>query len=121
MKYRTIEITAAHCLNCDHPFYGREDKKFCSQECKNHYNNSLRRQKTQKKQSTISALDKNYELLESLSNADIKSARLIELDALGFKKNYCTFNILINRQRLFRCYDIEYQLSDTKVYNIKKI
>jgi len=29
------------CLECNEPFYGRSDKKFCSDHCRNAHNNKV--------------------------------------------------------------------------------
>ncbi len=63
-------------------------------------------------------LEKNYSILVHLLNADIKSARLDELDALGFNTLYCTYTIGLKNNRIFHCYDIQYQMSKSRIFNI---
>ncbi|MCV6630167.1 MAG: hypothetical protein OIF50_09935 [Flavobacteriaceae bacterium] len=56
-----------YCLECERKLIGRIDKKFCSDSCRNTYNNRLNKDKTNLMRNTNSLLRKNYRILESLN------------------------------------------------------
>ncbi len=120
MRYKIKEDTECNCLYCNSPIYGRLDKKFCNDDCKNKFNNLARRHRKEMYEEDTRRLKKNYSILENLLNANIKSARLNELDALGFNADYCTYSIRRNNYRCCHCYDIEYQITRSKIYNIAR-
>lgn len=55
------------CLECDEPFYGRSDKKFCSDQCRNNYNNRLDVTTKNVIRNTNNRLRKNYKTLTLLN------------------------------------------------------
>ncbi len=60
------------CLECNEKIIGREDKKFCSDGCRNAYNNKINKDSTNLMRNTNNKLRKNYRILEEL-NTDGKS------------------------------------------------
>ena len=36
-----MTVVSKLCLECDHPLFGRVDKKFCNDQCRNTYNNRV--------------------------------------------------------------------------------
>lgn len=78
------------CLECGSKVIGRIDKKFCSDGCRNTYNNSINKDSKNLIRNTNNRLRKNYRILETL-NPDQKTktsrAKLIELN---FDFNYFT-------------------------------
>ncbi len=112
------EAAGCRCLYCDSPIYGRTDKKYCNASCKDKYNNIIKHRRNKMHMAVKKTLEKNYSILVKLLNADIKSARLDELDALGFNTLYCTYTIGLKNNRIFHCYDIQYQMSKNRIFNI---
>jgi len=78
------------CPECGAKIVGRIDKKFCSDACRNSYNNKFNKDSKNLIRNTNNRLRKNYRILEAL-NPDQKTktsrARLIEK---GFDFNYFT-------------------------------
>lgn len=120
MRYKIKENNECNCLYCNSPIYGRLDKKFCNNDCKYKFNNLTKRHRKEMYNEDILLLKKNYSILERLLQANLKSARLDELDALGFNAYYCTYAIRQNNYRICHCYDIEYRISRSKIYNITR-
>lgn len=60
------------CLECDEKIVGREDKKFCSDGCRNSYNNKMNKDSTNFMRNINNKLRKNYRILSGL-NPDGKS------------------------------------------------
>ena len=58
------------CLNCGESIFGRSDKKFCDDACRNNYNNSQRRDVTNLMRNVNNALRKNRLILEKLVPSD---------------------------------------------------
>ena len=78
------------CPECAAKIVGRIDKKFCSDACRNSYNNKFNKDSKNLIRNTNNRLRKNYRILEAL-NPDKKTktsrAKLIEK---GFDFNYFT-------------------------------
>jgi len=60
------------CLECNEKIVGREDKKFCSDGCRNAYNNKINKDSNNYMRNVNNKLRKNYRIL-SESNPDGKS------------------------------------------------
>jgi len=60
------------CLECGEKIVGREDKKFCSDGCRNAYNNKINKDSNNFMRNINNKLRKNYRIL-SLLNIDGKS------------------------------------------------
>ena len=78
------------CPECGTKIVGRIDKKFCSDACRNSYNNKFNKDSKNLIRNTNNRLRKNYRILEAL-NPDKKTkmsrAKLIKK---GFDFNYFT-------------------------------
>lgn len=91
------------CLRCKEPVKGRIDKKFCSDLCRNRYNNEGARDHTRLMRNTNNALRRNRKILEELyGNEAIKKDELIE-------KNF-NFDYITEFKNTVRwCYEYGYQ------------
>ena len=78
------------CLECGEKLVGRTDKKFCSDACRNSYNNTINKDRKNLIRNTNNWLRKNYRILEVLNpeqKTKVSRAKLIEK---GFDFNYFT-------------------------------
>ena len=57
------------CLECGDTIVGREDKKFCSDGCRNAYNNKINKDSTNYMRNVNNKLRKNHRILSSLNTA----------------------------------------------------
>ena len=57
------------CLECGEPFKGRVDKKFCSDYCRNSYNNKVNKDSKNLIRNTNNRLRKNYKILSELNES----------------------------------------------------
>ena len=57
------------CLECGEPFKGRIDKKFCSDYCRNSYNNKVNKDSKNLIRNTNNRLRKNYKILSELNQS----------------------------------------------------
>ncbi len=61
------------CLECDTEIRGRADKKFCSDHCRNAYNNNLNKDSKNLVRNINNRLRKNYRILSSFPLKDNKT------------------------------------------------
>ncbi len=57
------------CLECGEAFKGRTDKKFCSDYCRNAYNNKVNKDSKNLIRNTNNRLRKNYKILSELNKS----------------------------------------------------
>jgi hypothetical protein len=55
------------CLECSEPIKGRSDKKFCSDYCRNSYNNKVNIESKNLLRNINNRLSKNYKILNELN------------------------------------------------------
>lgn len=98
-----------YCLECGKGFYGRSDKRFCSDACRNSYHNSVSRQSKAYSYRINSLLQRNHSILEEcLSNGKTRLGRA-EMAEKMFSERYCTAcSGGFPRRRVYTCYDISY-------------
>ena len=78
------------CLECGEKLVGRVDKKFCSDACRNSYNNTINKDHRNLIRNTNNRLRKNYRILEQLNpNQKTKTSRSKLIES-GFDFNYFT-------------------------------
>ena len=98
------------CLDCGEPIKGRADKKFCSDQCRNSYNNGLNRDANNFVRKVNNTLRKNRRTLELLNvsgKTRVTKERLIEE---GFNFHYYTNTFLTNTGNTYHfCYDQGYR------------
>lgn len=118
MDYR-IEEEAQRCLQCGGEVYGRKDKKFCSEECKNHWHNSRTSPSRNYRNRILTNISSNYRILRTLLSLGSGGAEIADLEAMGFKRN-CVTGYTKNRNGgdELRCFDIKYRQSQTRIYDI---
>lgn len=73
-----------NCLECGEKFMGRIDKKFCSDMCRNAYNNRMNKDATNMIRNINNHLRKNWRILEELNPTDKCKVSKQKLDAKGF-------------------------------------
>lgn len=78
------------CLECGDKVRGRADKKFCSDACRNSYNNKFNKDSKNLVRNINNALRKNYRILETLNPEDKTKTTRDKLLAQGFDFNLFT-------------------------------
>lgn len=73
-----------NCLECDEKIIGRSDKKFCSDLCRNAYNNKLNSDSTNLVRNTNNSLRKNRRILEEICKEDKAKTTKKTLVSEGF-------------------------------------
>ena len=109
------------CLECGEKIVGREDKKFCSDGCRNAYNNKINKDSTNYMRNINNKLRKNYRILTEL-NVDGKSKTTkTKMLSKGFDFDFIT-NILHTKSgnTYYFVYDQGYMLLDNDFYVLVK-
>ena len=98
-----------NCLACQEPIKGRSDKKFCSDACRNTFNNNFNRDSTNLMRRVNRVLRKNRDILTKLNPNGKSKASRKQLVQLGFNFDYHT-NLYItkNGKTYFFCYEQGY-------------
>lgn len=78
------------CLVCGDKLRGRVDKKFCGDQCRNSYNNTLKRTNNNLIRNINNQLRKNYRILETINSGDKTKTTKNRLLQMGFSFDYFT-------------------------------
>lgn len=81
------------CLECSEKIVGREDKKFCSDNCRNAYNNKINKDSTNFMRNVNNKLRKNYRILTELNTEGKSKTTRSKMLSKGFDFEFFT-NIL---------------------------
>ncbi|SHI92230.1 DUF2116 family Zn-ribbon domain-containing protein [Flavobacterium haoranii] len=78
------------CLECGDKIVGREDKKFCSDACRNAYNNKMNKDQNNLMRNINNKLRKNYRILCELNPENKTKTTRTKLLAKGFDFEFVT-------------------------------
>lgn len=109
------------CLECGEKIIGREDKKFCSDGCRNAYNNKINKDSNNYMRNINNKLRKNYRILSGLNTEGKAKATKTKLLSLGFDFDFFT-NILRTKtgNTYYFLYDQGYLLLENDFYMLVK-
>jgi predicted nucleic acid-binding Zn ribbon protein len=116
------EITMSKvCLECGEKIVGREDKKFCSDGCRNAYNNKINKDSTNYMRNINNKLRKNYRILSNLNVEGKSKTTKTKLLSKGFDFDFFT-NILNTGtgNTYYFVYDQGYRFLDNDFYMLVK-
>ena len=88
--YQNFSAVERKCLDCGDIIRGRADKKFCSDQCRNNYNNRLNRDSNNFVRNVHGLLRKNRRILADLYNDGKTTVHKDALYALGFNFSFFT-------------------------------
>lgn len=95
------------CNECKEPINGRSDKRFCSDHCRNSYNNKMKSYFNSCVSTTNTKLRKNRSVLESLLNKEFVKVKKTTLAEKGFDFSYIT-QTFSNKAGVVYCFCYEY-------------
>ncbi|MDT0649396.1 hypothetical protein [Autumnicola edwardsiae] len=78
------------CLECGEKLVGREDKKFCSDYCRNAHHNKANKDSTKLVRNTNNQLRRNYRILQDLNPENKTKTSKSKLLARGFNFEFFT-------------------------------
>jgi len=109
------------CLECGDKLVGREDKKFCSDGCRNAYNNKINKDSTNFMRNVNNKLRKNYRILSALNVDGKGKTTRAKLLSKGFDFEFFT-NILETKtgNRYYFVYDQGYRVLEDEYYMLVK-
>ena len=109
------------CLECNEKIVGREDKKFCSDGCRNAYNNKINKDSTNYMRNINNKLRKNYRILLALNPDGKSKTTRAKLVSKGFDFDYFT-NILNTKtgNTYYFLYDQGYMQLENDYYMLVK-
>lgn len=101
------------CLDCAIPIVGRADKKFCSDACRNAYNNKVNALSTNFMRNVNNTLGRNRRILKELNpNGKLKTHREALLKK-GFDFDFYTNSYTTKSGDTYRyCYEQGYLILD---------
>ncbi|MEP2508477.1 MAG: hypothetical protein ABJH72_03935 [Reichenbachiella sp.] len=101
------------CPKCGREVRGRPDKKFCSDKCRNGYNNKLNSDDTNLIRNINNSLRKNRRILKELNPGGTSKVNKHELINFGFNFDYFTSLYASKAGKEYRyCYDQGYLILD---------
>ena len=122
MTYKSYIRHMPVCLECgDKIRYGRTDKKFCCEECKNRHYNRLVKDSRAFRRKILGHIDRNYEILDSLLRSGVTSADLTDLTSAGFLPGIMTSCLRTRTRVECACFDIKYIITPGRLSSISKI
>lgn len=109
------------CLECSEKIVGREDKKFCSDSCRNAYNNKINKDSTNFMRNVNNKLRKNYRILSELNTEGKSKATRDKMINKGFDFDFFT-NILQTKtgNTYYFLYDQGYRALDNDYFMLVK-
>ncbi len=122
-EYKIIgdsDTNGPSCLECGTTLYGRANKRFCCESCKNRYHNKRYQAERNLKLRIKTVLDRNYSILSSLVSGNVYSVERQDLQLLGFNIDYMTAFSKIHNRECCSCYDISFIRTPTRIYNIHR-
>jgi predicted nucleic acid-binding Zn ribbon protein len=106
-----------YCLECGAKLHGRTDQKFCSDQCRNTYNNRLNKDETAYMRNINRKLRKNRRILKALNpNGKSKTTKQVLLSK-GFEFKYFT-HVFKNKEGkvYYFCYEQGYLPLDNNYF-----
>jgi len=102
------------CLECKELITGRSDKKFCSDQCRNLYNNRQNSDSTNLVRNINNSLRKNRRVLQELNPTDKAKVHKDKMLEKGFNFNFFTSTYTTKKGATYYfCYEYGYlQLDD---------
>lgn len=109
------------CPECGEKIVGRTDKKFCSDYCRNAFNNKMNKDSTNLVRNVNNLLRKNYRILQELNPSDKTKTSKSKLLAKGFNfENFTSIYTTKSGTVYFFVYDQGYLPLEGDYYALVK-
>ena len=119
---KNVKRNGSRCLECGCDIsYGRSDRKFCSDRCKDHHHNQKTSASRNAKRRVLSMLNRNYEILDKLVKSGVDAIWISDLLATGFNPYFATSVIRRHGRDEYSCFDIHYIMTPHRISSISKI
>ena len=111
-----------NCPVCGKRFMGRSDKKFCSDMCRNEYNNTRKRHADKMLSRLDGALRMNRSILKNCSDSGLSD---IDKEILALKhfnfEIFTSARFRLMKPTVYSCYDFEYFTTKDGIVHIRNI
>lgn len=107
------------CLECGSLIRGRVDKKFCSDSCRNSFNNKLYRESTEYVRIIYGKLRKNRRILCSLFSKKNFKVHKDTLNALGYDFRFFSHIIDNNGIKSHYCFEYGLDIGSDNYYELR--
>lgn len=108
--YQNISAVEKKCLDCGDKLHGRTDKKFCSDQCRNNFNNKTNRDSNNFVRNVHGLLRKNRRILSDLYSEGKVKVHKDALFALGYNFSFFTHIIETTQGNKFHyCFEYGYR------------
>ena len=105
------------CLECNQVINGRSDKKFCSDLCRNAYNNKMNNDSNKTVRNINNILRRNRKILQELNPNDKAKIHKSKLVDKGFDFNYFTSVYKTQKGTIYHfCYEYGYLMLEDDFY-----
>lgn len=122
MNYEIVPFDHPTCLECgDEIAYGRSDRLYCSDNCRNRHNNRIHNARKAVRTRVLSQLEKNYQILEQLLDSGVSSVDLSELADMGYNLYYSTSYRKIRGRNEYRCFDIRFYCTPSRIMRLERV
>ena len=119
--YKNIRAVERKCLDCGETLRGRTDKKFCSDQCRNNYNNRLNRDSNNFVRNVHGLLRKNRRILSDLYSEGKVRVHKDALFALGYNFSFFTHVIETSQGYKFHyCFEYGYRETGDDFLELKQ-
>jgi hypothetical protein len=108
------------CLECGEQLKGRIDKKFCSDLCRNAYNNKLKAENNSYVKNINAVLRKNRKILEEFIPQQTAMSTRAKLLQKGFDFQFYTNTFTNQKGTYFFCYEYGYLPIEQESYLLVK-
>ena len=107
------------CLDCGERLRGRSDKKFCSDQCRNSYNNRINRETNSYVRNIQGLLRRNRRILSELYDAGNTYVHRDALLVAGFSNDFLTHIVESENGAVCRyCFEYGFTEDDNGYINI---
>ncbi len=114
-------MTKKTCLECNEPIQGRSDKKFCSDYCRNTYNNKVNKDSRNLIRNINNRLRKNYKILSELNPTGKTTVSKMKLLDKNFDFQHFTSTYTTKKGTIYYfCYDQGYLEIENNYYVLIK-
>ena len=104
------------CVECNQPLWGRTDRKFCSNKCRNDHNSHKNSESKMMIRWVNRILKKNYSILAELKSEGIATALISKLKMKGFRFDHFTCaDMTQDNQISYFCYDQAYRTKENRI------
>lgn len=119
--YTNISAVERKCLDCGETLRGRTDKKFCSDQCRNDYNNRLNRDSNNFVRNVHGLLRKNRRILSDLYSEGKVRVHKDALFAMGYNFSFFTHIIETSQGYKFHyCFEYGYRETGDDFLELKQ-